>query len=132
MLWREGYDTRRLGDLPPFALEGARAGQAVIVAAGVAALPEFGLWTRLVESDFGPDAWRGVLVGSRREFEDALPPSRLARCDFRETVDLPNAPGRVLAGVWSPETLRCVMIGPATEEAWDEFSAALRDARSDA
>lgn len=128
MLWREAYDTRRLGDLPPFPLEGLRAGQALIVV-GIAALPEFGIWSRLVENDFGTDAWRGILVGHSGPFEEALPPSRLARCLVAEAVDLPVVEGRVLAAVWTREALRSVMIGPATEEAWDEFSDAMRAAR---
>lgn len=131
MLWREAYDTRRLGDISLTSPKGTVFGTALIVAAGVAALPEFGVWTRLVESDFGAEAWRGILVGEPRAFEEALPPSRLARCDLRPSIELPIVTGRVLAGVWSPEGLRSVMVGPATEEAWDEFSAAVQTARED-
>lgn len=125
MLWREGYDTRRLGDLPFSPPEGVPIGTALIVAAGIGALPEFGVWTRLVESDFGPEAWRGLLVGDRVAFEEALPSSRLARCEFIVATNLPLVEGRVLAGVVVSEGLRSVMIGPPTEEAWGDFAHSL-------
>lgn len=126
MLWREAYDTRRLGDLPPFALEAARPGDALLVVPDLDALGSFEMWRRLVESDFAPDRWHAVLLGPRGGYEEVLPPSRLARCTFLpEASDLPLHPTRVLAAVWTPEALRGAMIGPPTEEAWDEFAAAM-------
>lgn len=128
MLWREPYDTQRLGDMAGAPSEGASVGTALIMVAGVAALPEFGVWIRLVESDFGPDAWHGVLIGDRLAFAEALPGSRLAQCEMVDSTEWPVVPGRILAGVVTDSGLRSVMVGPATEEAWDEFSAALRAA----
>ncbi len=130
MLWRPAYDTRRIGDLPAFSLKEETPGGAVLFVGGIEALPEFGVWVRLVEGDLGPEAWRGVLVGDARGFEESLPPSRLARCEIAPRVELPvELPvetGRVLAAVWSPGRLRGAMLGAATEEAWDEFAATMR------
>lgn len=95
------------------------------------------VWSRLVQSDFGADARYGEVVfrpfwtpEERLELEAITPPSRLFRTRLLED------PGGTWRSFIEPDSdsqafaliapLGLLMVGPPTEEAWEEFANGLR------
>lgn len=121
MLWRKGYVTVRvtgfcaqwdgyLQAIPEVAIGFDSADQ----------LTNVELWCRLLRADFG-DEFRWCLLNlgvPSEELGAALPPSLLKRVIQGNPADWPF--NREFA--WRADL---VMVGPPTEDAWEEFSEGL-------
>jgi len=118
MLWRKGYVTERVtgfcanwdGVCPPAVIGFYEADQ----------LTNVELWCRLLKADFGEGIeWRLLNLGIEPgDLEAALPPSLAKRLIQGNPADWPFS--REFA--WRAGL---VMVGPPTEEAWEEFSEGL-------
>ncbi|QYK53194.1 MAG: hypothetical protein KF824_13180 [Fimbriimonadaceae bacterium] len=121
MLWRKGYVTERvtgfcakwdgsLQTIPEVVIGFYHADQ----------LTNVELWCRLLRADFGDDSdWRLLNLGvSSEELESAFPPSLSKRVIQGNPEDWPF--DREFA--WRADL---VMVGPPTEDAWEEFSDCL-------
>lgn len=134
MLWREPYRTRILRKVAfPSELEFA----AVVGGFNLSSDVGRQVWGRLIQSDFGGDARFGEIVlrpywtpEERAELEAITPPSRLFRTrlledpgsSWRKLVQ-PNSEEQAFALI---QPLGLLMVGPPTEEAWEEFAEGLR------
>ncbi len=148
MLWRERYDTRVLHDVEAPPIAGVTLdSQSEILSSGIIALGTFspegymgmGVWLRLIEAEYGLDPLRlvffdeGWSAEEREEIGYVVPKSlqkqtlicSVGGAFWRETVQ-PDHPGRAFAALISNSGVRCLMIGPPTEERWDEFQLAVR------
>lgn len=148
MLWRERYDTRVQYDVEAVPITGtALSAHSETLSRGHIVLGAFspegymgmGVWLRLIEAEYGIASVRLVFFDeawSSDEREDlalVIPKSlqnRTLLCStgaefWRETVE-PDHPGRAFAALLSDSGVRCLMIGPPTEERWDEFQAAVQ------
>ena len=135
MLWREPYRTRILREVDfPSDFEFA----AVVGGFSLACDVGRQVWSRLIQSDFGADARYGEVVfrpfwtsEERLELEAITPLSRLFRTRLLED------PGGAWRTLVEPDSdnqpfslihpLRLLMVGPPTEEAWQEFADGLRE-----
>lgn len=122
MLWRAGYDTKRLGEIALPERIDAPDGTVLILVGGVRALAGFGVLVRLCDEEFGPNAWYGILVGDERAYRETLAPSRFAQSMVVAKADVED--GATVCGVIQGDRLKSAIAGPATEEAWDEIVAA--------
>ncbi len=65
---------------------------------------------------------------STAELEAVLPPSQHGRIVVVPAIEwLGDHPDRVRAMVVQGRTARILMVGPPTEDAWDEFQAAVSE-----
>lgn len=143
MLWRKSYQTRVERDLScPVAeivsLDGSPVGDQTevwIAGFGFEATTDQGVWWRLFQSDF-PDDARIIRVFicpsvGKGELETALslvPPSQISRTYlvadpsglWRQTIR-PNSDDQGFAIIIEKGKIPLAMIGPPTEDAWDEF-----------
>lgn len=128
MLWRKGYVTERITDFCADwgdAVDAAGSLPSFIPVAAIGffeseQLTDVELWCRLLQADF-PNQSDWVLLNlgvPEEELEMALPPSLLKRVYASCPVNWPF--GREFA--WRPGL---VMVGPPTEDAWEEFSSGL-------
>ncbi len=115
MLWKKGYETKAVaGFVVPEETEG-------IVLIGISDLNQVTdaeLWMRLLDKDFPGLDWRIVSFGL--DLGIALPASRMRRV-------------KVLVGDWGVEREFCLcvparflMVGPPTEDAWEQFAEVIR------
>ncbi|MFM9873387.1 MAG: hypothetical protein ACKVQS_07980 [Fimbriimonadaceae bacterium] len=115
MLWRKGYETQKIeGYLAPSDVQG-------VVVVGISSLDQVTdaeLWMRLLDKDFPGLDWRIVSFGL--DLGLVLPPSRM-----RRVVEI--------VGEWGLDREFCLcvapgflMVGPPTEDAWEEFSGVVR------
>lgn len=116
MLWRKGYETRKLEDFEvPLGVE-------CVVVIGISALDQVTdaeLWMRLLDKDFPGLDWRILSFGL--DLGVGLPGSRM-----RRVVEV--------EGDWGLDREFCLcvparflMVGPPTEDAWEEFSGVIQD-----
>jgi hypothetical protein len=115
MLWRKGYSTRRVDG---FTVPVPLAVPVVVGLSDVGQVTDGELWMKLLDKDF-PDLDWGILSFGV-DLEDVLPGSRLRRV---VAVD----------GDWGVEREFCfcvgagvLMVGPPTEDAWEEFAEVIR------
>lgn len=140
MIWRTSYSTKSAEnlDLPNQSDPGALTDGVYVAAFDLAAHGQQQIWIKLLESDFTPDSYRLLLIkpawskSAKREAEEILPPSRLTKTIFAtdpdsnwESLIQPDGPGRAFAFVIKDQRIKLLMVGPPTEEAWDEFKAAI-------
>lgn len=115
MLWRKGYETRRVdGFVAPIAID-------LLVAVGLSRVEQVTdaeLWMKLLDKDFPKLEWGLLSFGV--ELGDVMPGSRLKRV-------------RDMEGDWGVErefcycpAARLMMVGPPTEDAWEDFANAVR------
>ena len=101
------------------------------------------IWMKLLESressPSGPAEDFNILLISttwtrakRQEVESLLPPSKHSRVTLLtdpsrvwEAMIEPEGPTRAFAFILRDRVIRLLMVGPPTEEAWDEFQAAI-------
>lgn len=135
MLWRPGYQPRvSMGvESPPLKihlLDGSKAEGASILIGGFAptSLLEQEVWRRLVESaGLAEEALQVVFGAEASSLIPLVPRSRLARTgtcpETRawEALVQPDHPGRSFA-----LTGPMLVVGPPTEEVWEEFEAIAR------
>lgn len=122
MLWRKGYVTERVtGFCANWAGHPTNSIPSAVIGFYEAdQLTNVELWCRLLRADFG-DAfdWRLLNLGVRsEELEAALPPSLFKRVIQGNPEYWPF--GREFA--WRADL---VLVGPPTEDAWEEFSEGL-------
>lgn len=152
MLWRERYDTRVLYDVEALPISGLNlSAQPESLSSGHIALGSFspegymgmGVWLRLIETEYGLDSVRivffceGWSLEEREDLEFVIPKSlqnRTLLCSigsehWRKIVQ-PDHHGRAFSALISNSGVRCLMIGPPTEERWDEFQLAVRSLRN--
>ncbi len=148
MLWRERYDTRVLYDVEAAPITGLTLdSHSETLSPGIIALGTFspegymgmGVWLRLIEAEYGLDPLRlvffeeGWSLEEREEIGYVVPKSLQKQtliCStgsafWREIVQ-PDHPGRAFAALISQSGVKCLMIGPPTEERWDEFQLAVQ------
>lgn len=145
MIWREAYRTRSLGPvaLPPLSmldLDGKAVAfeqPALIIGAfDPRAHREVELWSRLIGGSFpGYDpSFRLYLGGTDTRRREALaaihPPSRHRQVRLAEDPDgawrsliEPDRPERSFGLIAVDGRSHRLMVGPPTEEAWEEFEA---------
>ncbi len=135
MLWRTSYQTEIYRDVR-LAVEETGV---VLYAFHPLGHTELGIWMRLLEEAFptGPSVQVQWIIPAgalwRRELPEIFPPSMWAKMSISatalesETPKIPPVdPQRVCAALVHPGGLaEFVMIGPPTEEAWDEFRLAV-------
>lgn len=152
MLWRERYDTRVLYDLDTESISGiALTGERQTLSRGTIALGGFspeafmgmGVWLRLIQDEYGIDPLRLVFFGEdwtdeeREDLEYVVPKSLHAQtiltvnksASWRDLVQ-PDHAGRSFAALIAESGIRCLMIGPPTEERWDEYQLAVQSLRN--
>ena len=146
MLWRQAYQTKVLRDLDcpvtqTVSLDGSSIQptvEVIIGGFGFDCLAEQTVWWKLFQSDFpgDPHVRRAFIVGSvlSSDIELAqslMPPSEAKRSYFledpnqfwRELIE-PDHPGRGFTAIIDQGKILLLMIGPPTEDAWEEFSNA--------
>jgi hypothetical protein len=145
MVWRKSYQTKLLADLPlpatkihsinGFELRMDNV-QIIVGGFGFNAIADQGVWWRLFQSDFANDdrILKGFIVESvdsfaQRESASLVPPSEHSRCVLIEDPihawqDLikPDRENVGFAAVIVGSEIPILMIGPPTEEAWEDFS----------
>jgi hypothetical protein len=144
MLWKESYRTKIIRDLKcPESQIVTLAGvpyessiQVWIAGFGFECLTEQSVWWRLFESDFaGDQRVRKMfildLVNKQvmNEVQALVAPSEFSRISFIEDqrqvwteLIKPDTQHRGFAAIFENGQLPLVMIGPPTEDAWEEFS----------
>lgn len=126
MLWRTSYEPRVLRDAE------APSGEGLLLGAfDVRAQSEIGVWTRLFDEaglDYRIRLFRDEWTEKERRTVDAVfPPSVRARIElatergWAETV-APDRPERTFAALIQEGRAKMLVIGPPTEEVWEEFS----------
>jgi len=152
MLWRERYDTRVLYDLTVPVPSGTtltghsqnlEPGQIAIGGFSPEAFMGMGVWIRLIQDEYGLDPLRLVFLseGWSAEQREDLPyviPRSLheqtlvtdSHTDVWSQLVEPDHAGRAFAALVAPSGVRCLMIGPPTEERWDEFQFAVRSLKA--
>jgi hypothetical protein len=147
MLWKQPYETKILRDLVcPVAsiisLNGnpiVHSRQVWIAGFGFSATTDQGVWSRLFQSDFPQDdAIYKVFILDRKiehgDFDIAsslYPPSQRAQCQLVEdnnnawfNLVNPDSSERGFAAILEDDgRIPLLMIGPPTEDAWEEFSS---------
>lgn len=128
MLWRKGYVTERVtGFCADWGGVVDSTGSPLLVPPPAVIgyyepdqLTNVELWCRLLRADFLSSAdWRLLNLGvDPRELESALAPSLASRVLSGKPENWPFK--REFA--WRPDL---VLVGPPTEDAWEEFSAGL-------
>jgi hypothetical protein len=131
LLWRSTYQTQITRDEAAPAIQGktldgevvARLPDGVwLIVGGVEALGEWALWTRLL--DTFPVPYITMLAVDRRAGVRSLfPPSQQSAVVL--VAPTAGEPARVRAMVVHDGRAVVTMTGPPTEDAWDEFVAAL-------
>ncbi len=134
MIWRSGYATRRMVDVP---VDLDKSG-VFLVAFTPLAHTELGIWMRLLDDAFGPESYRicwitGGASKLERDVRAMFPPSVLKKTDFlassvsswTEKFEVEDQK-RVIALVCVDKLATLAMIGPPTEEAWDDFQSAAK------
>ncbi len=132
MLWREGYRTEVVrGFVPPSALRGASLAGAplaveswdgLLLGLGPPSLGGVEGWRRLTEAD-ADGAKVAVVVLEAGDLEGLVPRSRAATTFTASGEGWAEVLGGRVAA-WCPRAA-LLMLGPATEEAWEQFQAAL-------
>jgi hypothetical protein len=147
MLWRERYDTRVLNNVFAPIISGVslagdhlnlQPGEIAVCGFSPEAYMGMGVWLRLIQDEYGLESLRLIFFSgewSAEQEEDlsyVIPKSLhnqtlLARehTAFWHGLIEPDHPGRAFAALISSEGVRCLMIGPPTEERWDEFQLAV-------
>src|SRR5579872_2668761 len=128
MLWRAGYSTPVLRDVKlPMPVD---CGPILIVLLSPDSLSEAELWRRLISAELPDLSLRLTLAEalSTSVLAELLPPSLheaivTTNIDWTELAQ-PDRGDRALALVVSGRVAKVLMIGPPTEDAWDEFKAA--------
>ncbi|MCA0361418.1 MAG: hypothetical protein LCH41_10215 [Armatimonadetes bacterium] len=121
MLWKAHYSTIVLTDVTMWAEEEARV---IVGGFGPQDLGDMELWLRLIESEQAlQDAWRVDLTAfSKEDREDLIRASWVKKSLTQKPPEWSETwPRRVYA--YCPPA-RLLMIGPATEDAWDQFREA--------
>jgi hypothetical protein len=148
MLWRESYATRILRDVAcPVVqmvnLDGSQEFPEVCIwigGFGFQALADQGVWWRLFQSDFPNDPLvRKVFIVERVSSQETamadslVPGSEASRCTLGEDANgfwknlvQPDQENRGFAALIVGNQIPLLMVGPPTEEAWEEFSEAWR------
>ncbi len=131
MLWRETYSpiVSREPILTPFGNETFP----VIGSLSLGAGREVEVWWRLFEEDFPGSAVEVLPAVLENTAMDLRPPSRHRRIRF-EVADLSAIAGSDPARAWCA-VVQCgvaqiVVIGPPTEEVWDEVASLWRSVRT--
>ena len=146
MLWKQPYETKILRDLAcPAALVINLNGNPIvhgrqvwIAGFGFGATTDQGVWARLFQSDFPQDdaVLRVFILDRKVESGDydivssLYPPSQRSQCRLVEDTNSfwlnmvnPDSNDRGFAAIVEEDgTIPLLMIGPPTEEAWEEFS----------
>ena len=135
MLWRQSYTTRILRDLP-CPDEAPQGPEVWIGGFDFAAIADQGVWWKLFQSDFPGDLRikRIFFVDEITSEGEQLAKSLVPRSEaeqVRLVVDtkhhwrdlvLPDNAERGFAIMFDNGAIPIVMIGPPTEDAWEEFS----------
>jgi hypothetical protein len=152
MLWKQPYETRILRDLPGpvgliLSLDGSpilNGPQVWVGGFGFEAISDQGVWWRLFKSDFAGDKaikkvfiFDGALSGHIQNAHALIPRSEADSCllvedgneMWRKTVN-PDGPTRGFAAIIVESTITLLMVGPPTEDAWEEFSNCWRVTRT--
>ena len=144
MLWKQSYRTRILRDLGcPDAgvtnLDGSpnsEERQVWIAGFGFDAIADQGVWWRLFQSEFPRDEnvkkafiFDKVLPSTAESALAMIPKSEGCQCLLVEdplgawkSLVTPDADSRGFAGILERDRIALMMIGPPTEDAWEEFS----------
>lgn len=148
MLWRESYATRILRDVECpvtqlVSLDGnLHLPESCVWVGGFGfqALADQGVWWRLFQSDFpsDPQVLKVFVVdrasGAEISTADSLVPgSESSRCllaedpnEFWQNLVHPDTESRGFAALIRGSQIPLLMIGPPTEDAWEEFSNSWR------
>ena len=143
MVWRQPYETRILRHAacpatPVMNLEGEaqQLPEVCIASFGFSAINDQNLWWKLFQSDFPNDPKvRRVFIFDTVAVEDIkmassfIPPSESYRCfviedPYRVWADLvqPEKEHHAFAAIIENGIIPLMMVGPPTEDAWEEFS----------
>jgi hypothetical protein len=145
MVWKEPYVTKVLRDLScpatmVMCLDGTRTthdSQVWVGGFGFGSTADQGVWWRLVQADFPGDGrvYKAFVLASvgKAETESALsmvPQSESGRCLLVQDSNslwaemvCPLGDCRGFAAIIENSKVSLLMVGPPTEEAWEEFSA---------
>jgi hypothetical protein len=128
MLWRTSYSTTVVSTAKVLPIEDHKV--AIIGSYSLEASREVEVWWRLFEEDFPGDATE--LLISESSLESAVgalrPPSRHSRIRFSQSVEAwQQATGnleatRAFCALASEGQSQLIVIGPPTEEVWDQVS----------
>lgn len=144
MLWRQSYQTRVLRDLdcPDLSIASADGTPVThergvwICGFGFGCFTEQGVWARLFQSDFprDPNVKKVFIFDSvgPEKFESLqalVAPSELENCLLIEDpqqawrkLTEPDHLERGFTAIVEGQTIPLLMVGPPTEDAWEEFS----------
>lgn len=136
MLWRTTYTpevTRNLEHGLPLS-----SPRAVIGVYSVAGLRELEIWWRLFEEDFSGEVTQFVLSnpGESDKWSSLLPQSRLDRTvlssEIKPWLDITGQVenSRAFCTILTRERARIVVLGPPTEEVWEEVANIWREVRT--
>jgi hypothetical protein len=144
MLWRQSYQTRIERDLCyPVAIvvsvdcsEPIKGKQVWIGGFGFNGLNEQEVWSKLFQSDFHGDVrvhkvfiFESVGTSELESIRALVAPSEVNQCLLIEdpsrswySIINPDHPGRGFAAIIEGDKIPLLMVGPPTEDAWEEFS----------
>lgn len=98
-------------------------------------ISELGVWLRLFE-DAGYQPGIRLFLDASQPLEAVLPPSVFARtmvsgpiADWRQLIQ-PDRPERSFAVLGDGSTIEMLVVGPPTEDVWEEFENRLKRLRS--
>jgi hypothetical protein len=144
MIWRESYTTRILVDpnVPVLSSVGGGEGPAIIAASfATHSIIEQGVWWRLFQSDFRSFSSRFLVFVQendekldKEEIDAIVAVSDHEKIRYVEDLDqnLRRLCGtaektRGFAAIVTQNSVPLIMIGPPTEDAWEQFSNVLKD-----
>ncbi len=136
MRWRDAYEPIVAHDIPrPALIPDDISRSAWLGGFDLRCISELGVWLRLFE-DAGYQPNIRFFLDSSQPLDTVLPPSVFARttvsepvADWRNLIQ-PDRPERSFAVLGNGTTIEMLVVGPPTEDVWEEFENRLKRLRS--